>query len=100
MNDIVLKTAVSNNNLEQQLALHLVSNPTTRILCPPPPPPPLSSVLLVTKNPGCNISGTESHIIDPLVSKRPGKKSEIKQKISKQKSKKNQNYNIYCNRVA
>ena len=53
---------------------------------------PLSVCLssCVTKNPGCNISGTESHIIDPLVSKRPGKKSKKKsQKNHKKISKKN-----------
>ena len=57
------------------------TDPTTRI--------PNSSVtkISVTKKPGCNISGTESRIIKPLVAKRPGKKSKIrKEKISKKRN--------------
>ena len=46
-----------------------------------------SVTFFVTKKPGCNISGTESRIIKPLVAKRPGKKSEIKNTKKNEKMK-------------
>ena len=58
------------------------AHPTTRI------PNSSSSSSSSQKNPGCNISGTESHIIDPLGSKRPGKKN-LKSKNQKKNLKNN-----------
>ena len=69
------KNAFSSFTFLYQTAAH----PTTRI--------PNSSVRpSVTKKPGYNISGTESRIIKPLVAKRPGKKSEIKNPRKREKN--------------